>query len=312
MTACAVVSVTEKVATPDPFVVADAGEIDELPPPWASETDWPDTGLPNASVAVTVIVEEATPFAVAEAGDDVTVDWVELTAATLMLNDELVAPVRPADAAFRVYPAPALLIERLEKVATPETAAVLVVPESVPAPGFVPIASVIVAVDDVTVFPMLSATATLTAGLIDTPAVVDVGCWTYTTFDAAPTFTLNVELVAPVRPAEDADSVYPVPTLSIERLEKVATPLTALTVAVPDSVPPDGFVPIASDTEAVEVVTVLPAASLIATVTAGLMDAPATTLVGCWTNATFVGAPAVMLKAELVAPVRPVDAAVSV
>jgi hypothetical protein len=163
--------------------------------------------LPNASSAVTVIVEEAEPFAVTDAGDEVTVDWVALTAATLMLNDELVAPVKPADVAVRVYPVPPLLIERLEYVATPDDAAVLVVPESVPPPGFVPIATATVADEDVTVFPRLSVTATVTAGLIDTPAVAVVGCWTNTTFDAAPTFTLKVELVAPVSPADDAESV---------------------------------------------------------------------------------------------------------
>lgn len=44
----------------------------------------------------------------------------------------------------------------------------------------------------------------------------------------------------------------------IDRLLNVATPATALTVAVPDSVPPPGFVPIATVTDAVEEVTVFP------------------------------------------------------
>jgi hypothetical protein len=46
---------------------------------------------------------------------------------------------------------------------------------------------------------------------------------------------------------------------------KVATPLTAATVAVPESVPAPGLVPIASVTEAVDEVTVLPCASWIVT-----------------------------------------------
>ena len=57
---------------------------------------------------------------------------------------------------------------------------------------------------------------------------------------------LNAPLVVPVSPADAAVSVYPAPTLSRERLEKVATPLNAATVVVPDSVPPPGLVPIAT------------------------------------------------------------------
>jgi hypothetical protein len=48
------------------------------------------------------------------------------------------------------------LIESPEKVATPEIAETVVVPERVPDPGFVPIAKVIDAVDVVTVFPYAS------------------------------------------------------------------------------------------------------------------------------------------------------------
>src|SRR4029077_20899699 len=54
------------------------------------------------------------------------------------LKAVLVAPVRPAAAATRVYPVPVLLMPRLEKVATPFTAATVVVPDNAPPPGFVP------------------------------------------------------------------------------------------------------------------------------------------------------------------------------
>lgn len=100
--------------------------------------------------------------------------------------------------------------------------------------------------------------------------------------------------------------------MSIDRFENVAMPLTAFTDVVPESVPPDGFVPIAIEIDAVEVVTVLPAASWIATVTAGVMDEPATTLVGCCTKATLAAAPTVMLNVELVAPDKPEEDAASV
>ena len=42
--------------------------IVEEPAPWASVTVWPATGLAKASLAVTVTVEVAAPFAVTEPG----------------------------------------------------------------------------------------------------------------------------------------------------------------------------------------------------------------------------------------------------
>ena len=50
--------------------------IVELPAPWASVTVWPATGLAKASLAVTVTVEVATPFAVTEPGAALTVELV--------------------------------------------------------------------------------------------------------------------------------------------------------------------------------------------------------------------------------------------
>src|ERR1041384_5077462 len=102
------------------------------------------------------------------------------------------------------------------------------------------------------------------------------------------------------------------PALSIDSDENVAMPLTALTLVVPARLPPPGFVPIESVTVAVDDVTVFPEASWIATVTDGEMVAVDDAVVGCCTNATLLGAPTATLKAELVAPVRPVAAAVSV
>ena len=71
------------------------------------------------------------------------------------------------------------------------------------------------------------------------------------------------------------------PVLLMVRLLKVATPLRALTIVVPPSVPPPGLVPMASVIEGVLVVTVLPKLSWTAMVTAGLMGAPATVALGC-------------------------------
>src|SRR5512133_2167592 len=98
----------------------------------------------------------------------------------------------------------------------------------------------------------------------------------------------------------------------MERLEKLATPFTAATVVVPDSVPPPGLVPMDTVTLAVELVTVLPNASCTASCTAGLIAAPAVALPGWTMNARLEAAAGVMLNADEVAAVSGADAAVSV
>jgi hypothetical protein len=50
-------------------------------------------------------------------------------------------------------------------------------------------------------------------------------------------------------------------------------------------------------------VTTLPSASWTWTVTAGVMVAPATALVGCWRKTSLLAAPGVMLKVDEVAAV---------
>src|SRR3954454_6049410 len=98
----------------------------------------------------------------------------------------------------------------------------------------------------------------------------------------------------------------------MERLENVATPLTADTVVVPESAPPPGLVPMATVMPAVELVTVLLKASCTVTCTAGEMATPAVALVGCTVKASLDAAAGVMLKAAEVAEVSGADAAVSV
>src|SRR3954470_15828683 len=173
-------------------------------------------------------------------------------------------------------------MDRVENVATPLTAATVVVPESVPPPGLVPMATVMLAVDPVTVLLNASCTVTCTEGAMATPAVALAGCTVNASLVAAAGLMLKAAEVAPVREAEVALSVYPVPVLSMDRLEKVATPLAAATVAVPESVPPPGLLPMATVMLAVELGTRLPNASCTATCTAGLIAAPAIALDG-WT-----------------------------
>src|SRR5437773_279947 len=87
-------------------------------------------------------------------------------------------------------------------------------------------------------------------------------------------------------------------------VENVATPLTAFTLVVPDSVPPLGFVPIATVINPVYLVTVFPDASRAVTRTAGIV-CPACVDCGCVVNAKFVAGGVVMLKLALVVPVNP-------
>src|SRR5437764_15359488 len=79
-----------------------------------------------------------------------------------MLKLLLVAPVRVVADAVRVYPVPRLLMLRFAKLATPLTAATVVVPARVPLAGLTPIASVMLVVAVVTVLPWASSTATCT------------------------------------------------------------------------------------------------------------------------------------------------------
>src|SRR5512132_1618786 len=103
-------------------------------------------------------------------------------------------------------------MDRLENVATPAAAATVVVPDSGPPPGLVPIATVTLAVELVTVLP--KASCTVTAGEIDAPAVVWVGWVVKASLDAAAGLMLNADEVAPVSEPDAAVSVYPTAALS--------------------------------------------------------------------------------------------------
>src|SRR5512140_3677664 len=110
-------------------------------------------------------------------------------------------------------------MDRLENAATPLTADTVVVPDSVPPPGLVPIATVMLALELVTVLPNASCTATCTAGERLAPAVALLGWTVKASFEAAAGLMLKPAEVAPVSGADAAVSVYPVPDLSMDRLE---------------------------------------------------------------------------------------------
>src|SRR3989442_176437 len=200
---------------------------------------------------------------------------------------------------------------RLEKVATPLTAATVVVPERVPLAGLVPIATVMLVVAVITVLPWASWTATCTAGVIAAPAAVLLGCTVETSFAAAPALMLNALLGAPVRPGADAVCFYNDTATSEIYPLSVHDALPVSTVVVPERVPLAGLVPIATVMLVVAVVTVLPWASWTATCTAGVIAAPAAVLLGCTVKTSLAAAPTLMFNSLLVAPVRPVADAVS-
>src|SRR5687767_6039788 len=98
----------------------------------------------------------------------------------------------------------------------------------------------------------------------------------------------------------------------MDRLENVATPATADTVVVPDSVPPPGLAPIATVMLAAELVTVLLNASCSVTSPAAARATPFPYSALLRAKASLAAAAGVMLNAAEVAPASGADAAVSV
>ena len=96
------------------------------------------------------------------------------------------------------------------------------------------------------------------------------------------------------------------------RVEKLATPFTAVTVVVPPSVPPPELLPSATVTSPVKLGTGFPAGSSAVTWTAGLITAPAPVVLGCWVKARCVAVPGMTSNAMLVPGPSPAALAVSV
>src|SRR5206468_2145907 len=129
------------------------------------------------------------------------------------------------------------------------------------------------------------------------PACVDCGCVVNAKFVAGGAVMLKLALVVPVNP----DALAKIGRASCRAMmlnfENVATPFTAFTLVVPDSVPPPGFAPSATVIRPVKPVTTFPASSSADTRTAGIVW-PACVVCGCVVKATWVaggGGAAVML-----------------
>src|SRR3989442_19477 len=176
-----------------------------------------------------------------------------------MVNSALVLVRSPVAAAVSVYPEPALLTLSPLKVATPPAAVTAALAPLLPStPPATPGAT----------FPWASCAVTCTAGVIAAPAVALVGCAVKTSTPGAPAVTLNAALVAPPpppTPEAPAVSVYPVPVLLMLNPENVAMPPAAATFDVPERAPPPGLMPIATVTEPLNAVAVLPCASCAVT-----------------------------------------------
>src|SRR3569623_468957 len=110
--------------------------------------------------------------------------------------------------------------------ATPLASGTTTVPLNVPPPGLVPMATVTLDVlSVVTTLPPASSSDTLTAGLIEVPATVLLGCTVKSSLLGVPTVTLNASLTAAVSVGvEVASSVYPVPARLMLRPLNDATP----------------------------------------------------------------------------------------
>jgi hypothetical protein len=127
--------------------------------------------FPNASFACSDSVAVPPPATVPL--DTVTVETAADTPAATTLNAELAALGIPVALAVSVY-VPILSTLSPANVATPLVTVAAAPPVSVAAPGVVS-TSVTVPLAVVTRLPLASRTATVTGGLIATPAVADVG-----------------------------------------------------------------------------------------------------------------------------------------
>src|SRR2546430_5380350 len=89
---------------------------------------------------------------------------------------------------------------RLANVATPETAAAVAVPESVPPPALGPSVTLTLPAKPMATLPSASWAVTCTAGVIAAPAAALAGCTLKTRALGAPAVTLNAAPVAPPAP----------------------------------------------------------------------------------------------------------------
>src|SRR5713226_6442053 len=160
---------------------------------------------------------------------------------------------------------------KFEKVATPFTAATPVVPESTPAPGFAPIATVTVPVKLVTTFHNASSALTASAGVIVAPASVLLGGTVNTSWLTGPGVTVTLAVCVTATPLIVADTVFD--SATVELTAPVATPLAFVVAAGCVRVLP---VPLAASTTVAPTIG-LPLASFAVTV---MVEVPLPAVIG--------------------------------
>jgi hypothetical protein len=294
--AAALILMVLKVAMPEVFVVAVFPEL-MTPAAGVSVTRTPllDTALPKASCTCTVTAGDIDAPATTFEGPCAKASLFAAAAVTLN-DDEAGVVVKPDAAALIVRPlnvaVPALVFAALPPLITPEEGVkVIVRPESVS-----------------TTLPKESCTCTVTAGVIEIPAVTVEGPWRNASLLAAAAVTLNDDDADETTEPTEAVMVRPVAAVLILIALKVARPDALVDAVLPDAIVPDDGVSVTVVPE-----TGLPNASFAWTVTAGAIDAPATTLDGCCVNERLFTAAAVTSNADEAAElVKPEDAAVSV
>src|SRR5947208_2625333 len=206
-----------------------------------------------------------------------------------MLNELLVACVRVAVVAVSLSPAPPFSIVRFANVATPFTAFTGPLPDSV-APPALPRAREIAPVKLGTVFPDASRSVADTAGVMSPHPFVLRGCLPNGGCVArcgCASVMLTALLVAGVRLPPVATILPPRRSSDLVRFANVATPFTAFTGPLPDSVAPPAL-PRAREIAPVKLGTVFPDASRAVTVTAGAIATTTCVLHGCTPNARCV------------------------
>src|SRR5712692_11594517 len=303
-----------KAATPVPLVVA-VSVPPNVPPPVAiaAVTTTPAwlTALPAASRTwITGCWANAVPLSAVAEGWVVTVSWVAAPAVMVMAVE--LTPVRPVAERLSVRSPAVPLIARLVKDATPVPLVVAVsVPPNVTPP--VPITAVTTTPLWLTALPAASRTWITGCWANAAPlGAVAEGCVVTVSWVAAPAVIVMAVELTPVRPVAEKLSVRSPAVPLIARLVKAATPVPlVVAVSVPPNVTPP--VPITAVTTTPLWLTALPAASR-------------TWITGCWANAaplgavaegcvvtvSWVAAPAVIVMAVELTPVRPVAEKLSV
>src|SRR3990172_3488235 len=194
---------------------------------------------------------------------------------------------------------------KVEKVATPATAATVVVPERVPAPGLVAIATVTFPLNEGTGLLNGSRADTSTAGVMIAPATMDDGWPVRTSWLAPAGATVTIAVCVTVTPFTVAEMVLLSAAVALK--VAVASPLALVVVAGLSVFP----VPLAAKLTGASAITLPSASRAVTVMVAVLVPLLAVTVVGVAVSVDWDAEtePGVMSKAALAVLTRPAVAA---